>query len=533
MKAVLAFAPPANPTYTPLGIATLTEYIRRKEPGVRIEPVDLNIATWHLLADASEQGRACRDFMQGRSGDFFDRLQYAVHQHVLGELASRLSASLEACRAYLEGGIPSRDLTDLLEWWAGLILRHAPDLIGISIMYPRQVMPSLALAKYLRELRKRQNGVDRRIVLGGATISALSSVEILQACPFVDAVMCGEGELALQMLCRGEPFEGIGGLSWRSRGGIVSNRKPDTLSLAEIPMPSFSDVNLAAHFNPSPVLPVIFSRGCLWRKCRFCAHNFSYSGYRRRAVDYFVDHLSSLADRGIRHFYFADQYVDAEDMSHLADELIARRLRIAYHIMGRPTGSYSADVCSRLYDAGCRWISWGIETGSQRLLDLCVKGTLVEHIEQAVRNAGEAGIANLLMMIFGLPTSCDVDLDATFGLLDNLADVTDDITCSSFQLWEKTGFAANPAAFGLQVSGREQFFNSPAGPVHSLQLFYREKSRDGTLRPPSGPLEIARWQRRNRITAVEPWLDGLPAEHALLYTERRASLRAARLPAIG
>ncbi|HPD46183.1 MAG TPA: hypothetical protein P5279_05915 [Anaerohalosphaeraceae bacterium] len=77
MRAVLVFTPPANPTYTPLGIATLTEYIRHTEPCVRIEPLDLNIATWHLFADAGQ--RACRDFMQGRTGDFFDRTQYRIH----------------------------------------------------------------------------------------------------------------------------------------------------------------------------------------------------------------------------------------------------------------------------------------------------------------------------------------------------------------------------------------------------------------------------------------------------------------------
>jgi hypothetical protein len=214
-------------------------------------------------------------------------------------------------------------------------------------------------------------------------------------------------------------------------------------------------------------------------------------------------------------------------MKRLADEIIARRLDIAYHIMGRPTESYTADVCRRLYEAGCRWISWGIESGSQRLLDVCAKGTRVETVERAVRNAGQAGISNLLMMIFGLPTSCDSDLEATFDLLDALADVTDDITCSSFQLWEKTAFAANPAACGLRITGRERFFDSPHEAVHSLRLFYREKATDGTLRPPSAALEIARWQWRRQLAGRHHKLEGLPSEHTLLYAARRNAARAA------
>ncbi|MBE0536263.1 MAG: B12-binding domain-containing radical SAM protein [Phycisphaerae bacterium] len=526
MKASLVFAPPANPTYTPLGIATLAEYIRHKEPQVQIETLDLNISTWHLLADRSEWGRACRHFMQGKTGDFFDRPQYAAHQQAVMEIGHGLEKCLSSTRQYLEGGDLTGDLKEMLDYWATLVLQQDPELIGLSIMYPRQVLTSLALAKYLKSILHESGRAERRIVLGGATISALNPQEILQACSFVDAVVGGEGERALQMLCRGEAFEKIGGLSFRRPGRIVTNRKQETLSLMDIPLPSFDGVDLAAYLNPEPVASVIFSRGCMWRQCRFCAHNFSYSGYRRRAIVPFVDHLAKVnASKGVRHFYFADQYVDADDMKCLADEIIRKGLDIAFHLMGRPTASYTAEVCRRLYEAGCRWISWGVESGSQRLLDVCSKGTRVETIERVVRNAHEAGIANLVMMIFGLPTSCDSDLDATFDLLDALADVTDDITSSSFQLWGKTAFAANPAAFGLKITGREHFFDSPSGPVHSLRLFYRETVGDGTLRLPSGPLEIARWQRRQRLVGRRQELEGLSCEHTLLYTARRSAKR--------
>lgn len=190
-------------------------------------------------------------------------------------MAERLNGCVDQCRRYLEAGSLDGDLRDLLEQWTGMILLHDLDLIGLSIMYPRQVLVSLALAKFLADTPRAEK---RRIVLGGATVSALNADEMLKACPFVDAVCGGEGEAALRMLCRAEPFERICGLSYRVGGRIVTNRQPNTLSLTEVPMPSFASIDLAAYFNPSPVLPVVFSRGCMWRKCRFCAHNFSYSG---------------------------------------------------------------------------------------------------------------------------------------------------------------------------------------------------------------------------------------------------------------
>lgn len=56
------------------------------------------------------------------------------------------------------------------------------------------------------------------------------------------------------------------------------NRKPDTLAAADVPLPMFEDLDPRARWNPTPVLPVVFSRGCKGRRCRFCAHNLSYSG---------------------------------------------------------------------------------------------------------------------------------------------------------------------------------------------------------------------------------------------------------------
>ena len=523
MNVVLAFTPCASPTYVPLGIASLSAFIKANNPECHINAVDLNIATWNWLIGQKEDYLLFLEFMQGKQNGFFDETLYRMHQLVWKQLVEIHHSYIQMARLYLEQNTLTAEFQRLLDYHSGLVLANDPEIIGFSVMYPKQTLISLAFAKLLYSMISGPGFKRPLIILGGAMISALHREEILKACPFVDAVFDGEGEAGLGMLCAGRDFSEIPGLACRGIAGILRNRKTDTISLNKLPLPDFTDLNLSSYFNPEPVVPVIFSRGCKWRKCRFCTHNFSYSGYRSRNVPQFVDYLSKLNQQvGIRHFYFADQYVDAPDMKILAEEILNRGLNIYFHIMGRPTNDYTAEILQTLFKAGCRWISWGIESGSQRLLDMSRKGTSVETIRNVIRNSHQAGISNLLMLIFGLPTSRDEDFDATMDLIDDLDDSVDALTSSCFQLFDKTVFAAQAKTFGLKITGRERLFSNEHGSVHLSRLLYHEKAEDGTVRPPRGQLEIAQLERRKLWTKQSSIFQHLCCEHYLLYVSHRS-----------
>jgi len=524
MNVVLAFAPYASSTYVPLGIASLSAFIKANNPECHVNAVDLNIATWNWLIDQKKEYQSFRDFVQGKQKGFFDETLFEMHRSAWKQLKEIHDSYIQMTLLYLEHNALSAELKDLFDYHSELILTNNPEFIGFSIMYPKQILFSLALAKFLHSVFPIYGRIKPTIILGGAMLSALHGQEILKTCPFVDAVFNGEGEAGLgALLCDGRGFSEISGVVYRGTTGIMENRKAETISLSKLPLPDFTDLNLSSYFNPEPVLPVIFSRGCKWRKCRFCAHNFSYSGYRSRNISQFVDYLSKLNRKsGVRNFYFADQYVDAPDMKMLAEEILNRGLNIYFHIMGRPTNDYTPEVLQTLFRAGCRWISWGIESGSQRLLDLSRKGTSVETIRNVIRNSNQTGISNLLMLIFGLPTSKEEDFNATLDLLDDLRDSVDAVTSSCFQLFDKTVFAVQAKTFGLKITGRERLFSSELGSVYSNRLFYKEKADDGTERPPRGPLEIAQLERRKLWNKQSSIFQNLCCEHYLLYASHRS-----------
>ncbi len=521
-RATLAFVPPANPTYVPLGLASLAPFVRGQAPGCALDVVDLNIEAWHLLAQQSDAGRALLSFMVGRSGDsFFDPAQYIVQRAAWSELAGRLARLGRLARRYVETGEEDPELGWLLGRLVDRLLRSDPELVGLSVVFPDQVAPALALARRLRA--EAGGGAGRssgpRIVLGGAMMTALQVDQLLQACDYVDAVLPGEGEHGAARLCAGDRLDSVPGLIYRDGATLRVNPAAAVTSLRFLPAADFSDLPLSRYLNPTPVLPVLFSRGCRWRRCRFCAHSFSFSRYRHKAHAAFVDELQGYVERhGARHFYLADQYIEARDLEGLALELEGRGLQVAFHAMGRPTADFTPELLVNLRRGGCRWISWGVESGSPRLLELMDKGIDLVTVERVLIDAAGAGISNLVMLIFGMPTSTEQDLALTLRLVEAIHPSADALTASSFVLFAGTPFAAQPKRYGIAV-GEPQTVLAPAGrvAVHSHRLAYQVVEAGGALTQPRGPAEVQDWQRRAAWLPALPFVDGLCAEHYLLY----------------
>ncbi|MFI4911378.1 MAG: radical SAM protein [Sedimentisphaeraceae bacterium JB056] len=522
MQASLVFAPASSPAYMPLGIAALAEYMGIYCPSCQLSTHDLNIKLWDNLSDQKPEFIRFKDFFRGKEGNFFDKAQYLYHLESWFEISRQIDKYSDACKNYLQTDQMTESLAEILHDQCNSILIEAPKIIGISVMYPEQIIPSLAIAKHIWEIK----GTEKPdIILGGATASIMDADEILHCCEFVDAILQGEGEEGLRMLCEEYAYNNIPGLRYRSHGNILKNTKPDTISLAKVPLPTFACLDTSLYFNSSPVVPVIFSRGCKWRKCRFCAHNFSYSGYRKHQISKFVDYLEYMDNSmGARHFYFADQYVDADDMVALSREILNRNLDIAFHIMGRPTDDYTPEILDTMSQAGCRWISWGVESGSQRLIDICNKGTSVDTIKKVLEDTYNANISNLPMMIYGLPTSNDIDLEQTFDMIDDVLDYCDDFTASSFKLFDQTPFASQAAKYDIKITEQEVIFTRKGVDVHSMRLIFKEKAADCTYRTPRGPYEADKWRRRKKMMGLNSVFTDLCCEHYLLYANQMHSI---------
>jgi anaerobic magnesium-protoporphyrin IX monomethyl ester cyclase len=366
---------------------------------------------------------------------------------------------------------------------------------------------------------------------GRAMMSALQVHDLLTAVPEIDAVVCGEGEDAAAALCAGVAWPDIAGLVFRQGDTIRTNPRSRTISLKDLPAPDFSRLPLEAYFNPVPVLPVLFSRGCAWRKCRFCSHNFSFGGYRRKSAEVFVSELAEYCkNMGVRYFYAADEYILPRDMDAICEEILAKGLSISFHILGKPTADCTSGRLALWSAAGCRWIGWGIETGSQRLLDLVNKGTCISDIKTVLRDSAAANISNLGLMIFGLPTSTDPDLEQTLTFLNDVYNDLEGLTTSTFVLFDNTHFARNTCQYGLHSDGNTTVIHSNQISVRTSRLVFRERAFDGSLRVPRGAMEVSRWQQYRKWLGEAPLVEQLPPEHGLIHVSGQWSPVALPLP---
>lgn len=522
MRTILIFPPRTGPTYMPLGVACLAAVAERKN--VLLDLFDANLELWNSLCDSDPALGAMRDFGRGSLTAFLNPQGYAVSWRPMAEARLRIDALELQAKRYLAGEGIGPELGALLARQSARIARITPELVAFSAMYLDQLPFILAQAKYLaRELRS-----GCRVIIGGAAMSALSPVELLDAAPFVEAILTGEGEIAFEMLLDGRASAEIPGCFFRKNGGIAFSGKtvePDDLAL--LPPPDFTRLADGGYFNPVPVMPVYGCRGCKWRRCRFCVHNNSFGRYRQRpAMTVALEMQERRIRSGCRHFYVVDQYVDPFYLNELCNAILELGLDCRFQIMARTTAEYTPALLAKAARAGCCWISWGMESGSQGLLDIMNKGTRVEPSLEVIRNASAEGISNLLMMIFGAPGSNAARLDETFAFLDRSWSCIDGMTASAFVLFDRTGFSRRASHYGLEILGGNRILDIEGKVVHDMKLRFRREFEEGRGESPLAAAEIEAWERRKVWLPPLPFHGRLCCEHYLLYADaKQASTR--------
>ena len=527
MRITLVFPPRTGPTYMPLSLACLAAVANSKK--VALDVFDANLELWHHLCDSDLRLGAMRAFSHSQLDVFLNPKVYSARwTAAMPDARRRIDLLEQQARHYLAGHGLADDLRGLLSRQSARSGQATPEITALSVMYLDQLPFALALAKYLGDLR-----AGGRIVLGGAAMSALSPEELLAAAPFIDAVLTGEGEIPFAALLDGLPPDQIPGSYCRRRGAIEFSGRGRVLEhLGLLSMPDFSALATGGYFNPVPVMPIYGSRGCKWRRCRFCAHNNSFGQHRERpAMTVALEMQERRRQYGCRHFYMVDQYVDPVSLAELSDAILALGLDCRFQVMARTVGAYTPALLNKAAKAGCCWISWGMESGSRKLLDVMNKGTAPGPSLEVIRTAAAEGISNLLMMIFGAPGTDATCLDETGAFLEQAWPYIDSMTASAFVLFEQTEFGRHPGRYGLEIIGRHPMLELDGKMIHDQKLPFRRKGETDAGESPLALAEIDAWERRRAWLPPLPFHSQLCCEHYLLFADAaQANLRPGNNP---
>lgn len=458
MQANLVFSPFVIPR-APLGIAGIKSYVE-KNSDFDVKCFDLNALYHNDLVDSIREGKGiikmsaedkdiflrAADTFKNKNGEFFNQ---AVYESSAATLFEGCFESLNECfsKECAEAVRENKPAPWFVRDYIELLLSNKPDVIGFSIMFPQQIPFSILAAHMLKAANK-----NIKIVFGGHS-STVACKELLGYAA-IDFVVLDEGEEAfldlLGALGGDKELKQVPNIAFRDAGEVTVTDRSMITKLDDLPFPDYSDFDPDSYFTPEPVVGVLGSRGCYWRRCAFCVHHKSYfNKYRTASVDRVVDELEYHVGNGVKYFDFVDEMMPAGRFRRIAEEIIRRRLRIYYYAMAKPTSDFTKDIFDVMYESGCRYIIWGVESGCQRILDLMDKGTIAKDVPKVLADSASAGLKNHLFIMIGFPSETEQELEETLDFLYESRDNIHAVHNGTFMLHANCPVYENPSRFHI------------------------------------------------------------------------------------
>jgi radical SAM superfamily enzyme YgiQ (UPF0313 family) len=298
-----------------------------------------------------------------------------------------------------------------------------PGLVAVSTSTP-SIEGDLRIAGLARE-------VDREIrtAFFGIHVTALPE-EVFVKNPRVEFVVRGEPEYTIRDLALAlrdqSPLENIPGLIHRSNGRVIYNPERSFIqNLDELPFPAWDLVDTGDYRLPitrRPFLLVITGRGCPY-PCTYCtAHTFYGKKTRLRSPERIVSEMVYVTEEyGVNDFLFWSEnaVTGGRHMFETARAIIREAPGVRWVCNSR-VDAVDEEMLTTMKKAGCWMIGYGIEAGSQKVLDLMMKNINVADMERAVEMTRKAGIGITAHVMVGYPGETREDILETAKLIRRL-----------------------------------------------------------------------------------------------------------------
>ncbi len=203
-------------------------------------------------------------------------------------------------------------------------------------------------------------------------------------------------------------LSGIKGLAWRKGDELVVNLpRPFIKSLDDLPIPMHELLPLKTYLMPmikGPFTFIVTGRGCP-AGCMYCIKHVSYQyATRIRSPKLIMDEMWYLKKLGINNIHmYADLFtLNREQVMDLCQRMIDEKIQLHWTCNSR-VDYVDEEMLAMMGKAGCRLISWGIESGNEAILKRAHKGADPAKAERALTWAKKAGIMNWGYFIIGLP----------------------------------------------------------------------------------------------------------------------------------
>lgn len=299
------------------------------------------------------------------------------------------------------------------------ILKENYDYIGFSVNSSLQTIASLTFSKILKD-----NGYKGHIAFGGTDIhwnqqKIENDKKLFKN--YVDCVIYGQGEIATKELL--EYLEGkrekeqVCNIIFLDNNDVIQKKAPKFLDTKEYYEPVYIDYKLNKYMTPEPILPIRASYGCYWGQCAFCDYNHANKYYCRNVDDVIKEIENNIEKYSVNNFYFVDAALSPDFLDEFSKKIIEKNLKIYYFSNMRLESVFTKEKLRKYYLAGLRSCAWGLESGSQKIINKIRKGIDVKKAEEIIKNAYEIGILNHIYYIYGFPDETEKDYKQTYDFL--------------------------------------------------------------------------------------------------------------------
>lgn len=293
-----------------------------------------------------------------------------------------------------------------------VIREYNPEYLGVSV-YSSSLKSAIKTIKIARSINS-----NVIVMVGGAHASI---------CPddfdgIADYVMQFEGEKTILDVVNGRVDKGI----------VFGERIADIDSL---PIIDYTLLHNIEKYKKRDLSMLISTRGCPYA-CKFCSSPFLWKRrVTRKSVKRFVKEMRILKEEyGVEDFFITDDtfICDREWMLDFCNRV--KELNVTWRCLGR-IDQMESDLLDKMYGAGCRNVKLGIESGSQRILDMIDKKITVEQVLDISNLLAEKNINWSAYFMIGLPSETEEDIRKTQELIKKIS--ANNITLSIYTPFPK------------------------------------------------------------------------------------------------
>jgi len=442
-KILLTVLPYWAPVLPPVGLARLKSFLQRH--GYEVKVVDLIVKneTLEFYYNYFDILKKC--IPEEKRGNFKNIGHDVLRNHMMAHLNYRDEkdyARLVKILIYKSYYVEVEDsyigeLNEVLgnyyraleAYFLFLLDFEEPDVVGATV-YRDTLAPTMFVLKLTKDKYPRVKTVIGGGLFADSHIQGSPNYDRLLAvtAAYIDKIIIGEGELLFLNYLRGELPGAQRVYTTEDLGGRV-------LDLQGTPPPDFSDLNIRKYSH----LPGTASFSCPYQ-CSFCNEVQFRGKYRKRDIKEAVDEMVMLyravelnnVNSGHQLFFMTDSLLNPI-IAEMADELIKRDISLYYD------GYYKVDRAAMEANTTFHWrqsglyrVRLGVESGSQKVLDLMRKGITVEQIRGAVSSFGLAGIKTTTYWVIGHPGETEADFQMTLDLVTELKNSIYQAECNPF-----------------------------------------------------------------------------------------------------